>query len=147
MHSDLGTEFVNETLKGVCELLHITKSNTTAYLPQGYAYVERIHKFFIQSIASYAGDDYRNWDEMLPVLVLCYNDSFHSALGTKPASVFMGRELNQLVLKDTEATGEYTELSYTHKLEYILAKTHELVFVKIQDKVGTNAVRSARLAQ
>src|SRR5688572_12326584 len=83
---------------------------------------------------------------MLPILVMCYNDSFHSALGTKPAVAFMGRDLNQPVLKETEVRREYTELAYAQKIEYILEKTHELVFTKIQDKVASNAA-SSRLAQ
>ena len=51
IHSDLGTEFVNDTLEALHELLGLTQSNTTAYHPQGNAYAERIHKFFRQAVA------------------------------------------------------------------------------------------------
>ena len=46
IHSDLGKEFVNKVLSALLEILGSTKSNTTAYHPQGNAYAERIHKFF-----------------------------------------------------------------------------------------------------
>ena len=102
VHSDLGSEFVNKTIKAVLQLLGISKSNTTAYHPQGNAYAERIHKFFCQAIASYVDDDHRTWDEIIPILAAAYNDSYHSALGCTPAEVFLGRRMNILLcqLKD-----------------------------------------------
>src|ERR1051325_4559866 len=50
IHSDLGKEFVNDTVIETLKKFGITKSNTTAYHPQGNAYAESLHKFFRQSI-------------------------------------------------------------------------------------------------
>jgi hypothetical protein len=94
IHSDLGKEFVNEVLKCLFKTFGSSQSNTTAYHPQGNAYAERIHKFFRQAVASYYQDDHRIWDEFLPFLIMCYNDSFHSALGCTPAEAFLGRRMN-----------------------------------------------------
>jgi transposase InsO family protein len=139
IHSDLGKEFVNDTVIETLKKFGITKSNTTAYHPQGNAYAESLHKFFRQSITSYIEDDHRIWDELLPVLILCYNDSYHSALGCTPAEVFMGRRLNVGPLPTKGPVAEYTALGYALRLEYILAKTHALVFEKIQEKRERNS--------
>ena len=138
VHSDQGKEFVNEVLSKALQLIGITKSNTTAYHPQGNAYAERIHKFFRQAIASYVDDDHRIWDEIIPVLVACYNDSYHSALGCTPAEVFIGRRLNISPLPQKGPVGEYTQFGYVQRLEYILAKTHAMVFERIQEKRDRN---------
>jgi transposase InsO family protein len=138
LHSDLGKEFVNEIIQEMCDILGIEKSNTTAYHPQGNAYAERIHQFFRQSIASYSVDDYRNWDEMLAPLMLAYNDSYHEALGCTPSEVFFGRRLGVTPPPRDTPVGEYTELGFARKLEYILAKTHALVFAKQDEKILRN---------
>ena len=148
LHSDLGKEFVNRILKELCEHWSVVKSNTTAYHPQGNAYAKRIHRFFRQSVASYALNDPRIWDELLPTLILCYNDSHHSALGVTPAEVFLGRRLFQSSygsVGDSLLNKDYTQLGFAAKLEYVLAKTHSLVFAKIQEKVLSNLRRSSKL--
>jgi transposase InsO family protein len=142
LHSDLGPEFINEVIQAFCEKFGIEKSNTTAYHPQGNAYAERIHKFFRQAISSYYLDDHRNWDEMLPPLIQAYNDSYHSALGVTPSEVFLGRRLGTPPLTSKSPEGDYTQLGFVAKLDYILAKTHALVFAKIQSKMESNQVRS-----
>src|ERR1700733_11019806 len=93
LHSDLGSEFINSVLAALTKLLGIIQTNTTAYHPQGNAYAERIHRFFRQAITSYCLDDGRNWDELLPFLIMTYNDSYHTALGCTPSEVHLGRRL------------------------------------------------------
>ena len=121
IHSDLGKEFVNKVLSALLEILGSTKSNTTAYHPQGNAYAERIHKFFRQAVASYYEDDHRIWDEYLPILTMCYNDSYHSALGCSPAEVFLARRMNISPLPVTDKDKvEYTTLGYAADRVYSL---------------------------
>src|SRR5450759_2812444 len=93
IHSDRGSEFVNSTLNEVCKILGIDKSTTTAYHPQGNAYAERIHRFFRAVISAFVSNDQRNWDELVPALMLAYNNSLHEVLGVSPVSVFLGRTL------------------------------------------------------
>ena len=44
LHSDRGHEFTMENYQGVCDLLHITKTYSTAYRPQANAMVERCNR-------------------------------------------------------------------------------------------------------
>ena len=52
IHSDPGREFVNQVITDMCKLLCITKSQTTAYHPQGNAYAEVLHKFLKKALHS-----------------------------------------------------------------------------------------------
>jgi hypothetical protein len=65
---------------------------------------------------------------------MCYNDSYHSALGCTPAEVFLGRRMNISPLPTQGSVGEYTTMGYALRVQHILSKTHALVFEKIQEK-------------
>jgi len=145
IHSDLGTEFINATLAALCSKLGIQQSNTTAYHPQGNAYAERIHKFFRQAIASYCLDDGRNWDELLPFLIMTYNDSYHSAIGCTPSEVHLGRRLGAIPLNSSLPQGDYTQLGFAERLDYILAKSQNLVLARQIDKLRRNDIISSQL--
>lgn len=95
-NSDQGREFVNQVIKGMCQLLGPSKTQTSAYSPQGNAYAERIHRFFRNAISSFVRDDPRIWDEVATGMMLAYNDAYHSALKTSPGKAFLGRNLNAL---------------------------------------------------
>jgi hypothetical protein len=72
LHSDQGKEFVNEILEELCKLNGIKKSTTTAYHPQGNAYAERIHQFFRNMLTAYIRIDQRNWDDIIPFMMIQY---------------------------------------------------------------------------
>ena len=143
VHSDCGKEFVNEVIHYMSEKLLFNKSTTTVYHPQGNAYAERVHKFFRQAIASFAQDDHRIWDEILPVLIACYNDSYHTTIGCTPAKAWFGRGMNIPPLSKSDiVTKEYTTLGYAYQLEYILSKTYSLTHDLQKEKIARNKQRS-----
>jgi len=140
--SDQGTEFVNSTLNDVSKLFGIEKTTTTAYHPQGNAYSERIHRFFKNALSSFVRDDPRIWDELLPALLLTYNDSYHEAIGTTPALAFRGRHLNAPGEIVDPPKGEFTQLQWAEKLKYIFARTQALILQRNEEKRLRNEIRS-----
>jgi len=78
-NSDQGKEFVNQVIQGMCDLMGITKTQTSAYSPQGNAYAERIHRFFRNAISG---------------MMIAYNSAYHSAIKTTPATAFFGENIN-----------------------------------------------------
>src|SRR5271154_5280997 len=126
----------------MAKLYDISQSFTTPYHPQGNAYAERLHKFFRQAIASYCINNHRIWDEYLRILMSCYNDSYHEALGVSPNQVLFGTTSGLGLLTDVvKPQGDFTEMGYIEKQQYILAKTYSLVFNKIVNKQLRNALR------
>ena len=84
------------------------------------------------------------WDELLPTLIMCYNDSYHSAIGCRPSEVLFGRLLARKQVKTDLPKSEYTELGFVQRLQYILAKTHQLVFEKVQEKKLRNTIGKSK---
>jgi transposase InsO family protein len=146
IHSDLGKEFVNEVLTTMYNFMGVKPSNTTAYHPQGNAFAERLHRFFRHSISSFVNDDQSNWDELIPTLMAVYNDTLHRSLGVTPSEVIFGRRLGQPAHDNIDPPAEMkTDLSqreWAEKLRYILYKTQQLVFAKVQEKRTENSLRS-----
>jgi transposase InsO family protein len=146
IHSDLGKEFVNKVLATMYDFMGVKQSNTTAYHPQGNAYAERLHKFFRHSISSFVNDDQDNWDALIPTLMAVYNDTLHNALGVTPAEMVFGRRLGQPAHENLEAPEETNQplshREWAEKLKYILYKTQQLVFAKIEEKKSKNSIRS-----
>ena len=144
IHSDLGKEFVNEVLNTMYSFLGVKRSNTTAYHPQGNAFAERLHRFFRHSISSFVNDDQTNWDSLIPTLMAVYNDTLHRALGTTPSEVIFGRKLGQPAHENIDPPAETkTDLSHrewAEKLRYVLYKTQQLVFAKIEEKRTNNSL-------
>jgi len=127
IHTDQGKEFCNDILKEMVDLFGIDKSTTSAYHPQGNAIAERIHRFYRNAITAFVRDDLRNWDELLPGLQLAYNDAVHESLGVSPSEAFLGRVLNAPGDIPPCPKGDWTLMTYSERLKYILARTQELI--------------------
>ena len=83
-------------------------------------------------------DNHRTWDEALLILINAYNDSYHTALGCMPSEAFMGRKLGSVPLSAEQPVGEYTQLGWVERLKFIMARTHALIFAKIDEKIAKN---------
>jgi hypothetical protein len=130
-------------LEEFTKLFGVKQSFMTAYHPQGNAYAERLHKFFRQAIASYVQDDHRFWDEYLDILVSCYNDSFHEALGVSPNDIVFGQRVGPLANRELQTpVGDFTQLGYVEKQQYILTRTYALVYEKAFEKQQRNAAKT-----
>jgi len=77
--------------------------------------------------------------------VLAYNTSHHTSLGVSPAEVLFGRKLISPGGSLELPSGEYTQLAYTEKLKYSLAKVQHLVMANIHKKRQLNEYRSAEI--
>ena len=144
LHSDQGAEFVNEVISELCDLFFIDVSKTTAYHPQGNAYAERIHQFFRNATTAYVKRDQRNWDIILSVLTMTYNDTEHSALGRNtPSELYLGRKVNlPLQAPLDEDTIRWSATNYAELLRLALDRTQKVVMEKTLQKLEKNLAKS-----
>jgi hypothetical protein len=141
LHSDNGSEFCNDILKSLCEMLGIAKTHTTAYHPQGNAYAERIHQFFRNALAAFVGRDQRDWDLLIPALVNVYLESIHSALGGyTPAQVMFGRQMKNPTTPETEVKvfSETNVPAYVAKLKLALDRAQDVISRIVKEKQFKN---------
>ena len=51
--SDRGTEFLNQVINNLCQLLSVKKIYTSAYRPQANGATERVHRFLNDSVSMF----------------------------------------------------------------------------------------------
>ncbi|XP_011137666.1 uncharacterized protein K02A2.6-like [Harpegnathos saltator] len=90
--TDNGTEFVNKTIAAFAQKNNIEHSTVPPYHPQANP-VERVNLILKTMIVAFLDRDYRDWDARLSDFRFAYNTAYHSSLGTSPAFINHGREL------------------------------------------------------
>ena len=63
LHSDQGRQFESDFIVEVCKLLHIEKSQTTPYHPQGDGSVERYNRTLLSMLSTTVKDHPHNWED------------------------------------------------------------------------------------
>lgn len=75
LKSDRGTEFNNELLKEVCNLLNINQKFSAPYHHQSIGSIERNHRVLNEYLLKFV-DDYE-WDKWIPYYTFAYNTTPH----------------------------------------------------------------------
>jgi hypothetical protein len=138
LHSDRGSEFVNEIISNLTIIYMIDQSRTTAYHPQGNAYAERIHQFFRNALCAFINRDQRNWDSLIPILVSVYNNSMHEALGGhSPQQIMFGRGDNNGPI-EVPIVDDLKPTNYISSLKLALDRVQKEVMEQTYNKLAKN---------
>ena len=92
LHSDQGTEFENKIIHQLQTILGYEKTRTTPYRPQGNSVSERVHSTMHAMLSMHNSMDRDNWAELLPLVQLAYNTSFHKTMHETPYFLMFGRQ-------------------------------------------------------
>ncbi|CAH0719335.1 unnamed protein product, partial [Brenthis ino] len=113
-HSDQGGEFVNNILKQLMKLLGSQHTFSTAYHPQTNGALERFHAVLRDHIRMYSTKKSHNWDQIVPLAIMCHNTSLNQSTGFTPHELLFGYKPRLLyTLKDSR---EYTTNDYLNDL-------------------------------
>ena len=88
--SDNGTEFKNQVLQSICSSFHITQSFITALHPASNGLVERANRKILEILRHLVGPLQESWQDWLPFISACINNSVTSSTGTSPHYVLFG---------------------------------------------------------
>jgi len=88
-----GTSLQANVMKEVCELLGITKLNTTAYHPQCNGMVERMNRKLKAMLRKHAVKFGPQWDKYLPGVLLAYHNTPNETTKDKPSFLMFGLDL------------------------------------------------------
>ena len=133
--SDRGTNLLSHVMLDVCELLRVTKLNTTAYHPQCDGLVERYNRTLKTALRKHAARFGTQWDELLPGVVWAYRNTPHEATQEKPSYLLFGMDLPSpteaalLPPRETELTDVR---SYREELTLSLSSAREIATQSIQ---------------
>lgn len=82
IRSDCGTEFKNEIIRDLCEILNIKQTFSTAYRHETVGTAERNHRSLNEYIRAYVSK-IENWEAFLKSFTFSYNISVNASLGNK----------------------------------------------------------------
>ena len=105
--TDNGSEFKNQEMKQVCEMLGIKHIFSPVYTPEANGHLEGWHRFFKACIAKHIRGGGVEWDKLVPLAVSAYN--FFPCQSTKesPFVLMFGRDLITPVAKLLEPRSRY----------------------------------------
>ena len=94
--SDNGTQFANELVDELLEMLATTNTKIHAYSKEENAIVERANKEVNRHLRAYAYDrkDKKSWHQYLPLVQRILNASVHKSIGVSPAQIVFGNSVN-----------------------------------------------------
>lgn len=92
IHSDQGTEFVNDLLGRINERLGVGHKVTTPYYPQSNAQVERWNRTLKDSLKIFCNKKSTTWDKYLYTTCFAYNISLNVTTGFSPYFIMYGRD-------------------------------------------------------
>jgi hypothetical protein len=144
LHSDQGKEFVNECVKELCNLSYTSKTQTTAYHPQGNAYAERIHQFFKNALTAFVRHDQKNWDEIIPFMITNYLTVIHESLdGYSPSQMMFGRNIGTATVPTSFLTCDTkSKAEFSNRLKFALHRLQDDVMQIFRSKREHNLIRS-----
>lgn len=133
----MGTEYCNNVLRQLCELMKIDHKTSTAYHHQSVGTIERNHRTFNEYLKSYLTDELDKWDVYLGYFTFCYNITENTSNNNKysPFELVYGRRVN---LPNELLNGQIDPLynidNYVKCLKQSLQRAH-VKATKIIDKI------------
>jgi transposase InsO family protein len=89
--TDMGTEYLNEIFKEICQIFKIQHVHSTAYHPQAIGGLERSHRCLNEYLRSFINDN--KWDVAANFFKFCYNTT-PAEHGYTPFQLTYGRLAN-----------------------------------------------------
>jgi transposase InsO family protein len=89
--TDRAQGFIAKVLKHLCQRLGVKKIETSGYMPQANAKVERYHKVLGAALTIYATDKTK-WIDHIHAVVFAYNTSVHATTKFSPYQLIYGRD-------------------------------------------------------
>ena len=90
--TDNGSEFKNQEMNQVCEILGVKHIFSPVYTPESNGHLEGWHRFFKACIAKHIHGGGVEWDELVPLVVSAYNFFPCQSSKESPFVLMFGRD-------------------------------------------------------
>ena len=135
IHSDQGRNFESAVFGEMCNLLGMTKTRTTPLHPQSDGMVEHFNRTLEAQLSMFVEDHQRDWDQLVPLMLMAYRTAVHETTGCTPASLMFGRDLKlpiDILYGRPETEHAQHTTSYALKLQDRLEKVHHFARQHLQ---------------
>jgi hypothetical protein len=149
IRSDNGSAFVNETIKHLTALLHITPKYSIAYRAQSNGIIERANAEITRHLRvlcmEFSASE--NWSDYLPMVARIINSSVNPDTGISPAMLVFGNRVQLdrgILLPFSDVSHATTEVEYVndlYKVQTALIERHqihlaEMVDARVKDNIA-----------
>lgn len=144
LKTDMGTEYVNEVLKGLCEYLKIEKVTSTAYHPQTIGALERNHRVLNEYLRNCLSTVDSEWDNWVQVYAFAYNVMPNTSHRFTPFELVFGRRANYPIDFAGQVDPVYDLESYNKELKFRLQTAFaraKQCLENLKDKQKNNQLR------
>lgn len=143
IRTDRGTEYINSTLKELCDLMKIDHTTSTAYRHQTLGTIERSHRFLNEYLRAYLNESFDEWDMYLKYFTFCYNISSHTALDNKfsPYELIFTRNFNyppDIINDDNKIDPVYNLDVYANEVKFKIQNAHVMareILIKTKSRI------------
>lgn len=137
--SDRGTNLLSHLMQDVCQLLGVTKLNTTAYHPQCDGMIERLNRTLKAMIRKHVAKFGNQWDKYLAGILWAYRNTPHEATQEKPSFLLFGvdcRSPTEAALLPTEPLEPTDVADYREELVLSLSSARAVAVEAIKKAQG-----------
>ena len=142
--SDRGSNFMSELIAELCNDFQIKHHKSSAYRPQTNGMIERFNRTIGEAIAKINSYNFKEWDEILPSVLLAYRTMKHSTTKFTPFSLIYGRDA-KLPIETIVETYYDEDLSFN---EALIKRTFEIKDITLkQQKEAIENIKQAQQIQ
>lgn len=124
--TDNGTQFVSKKMQEFCRKFNVKMHTTPFYFPAANP-TERYNRTIKTTLAIYATDNHRSWDQHLPFVVLSLRTATSEITGFSPARLVFGRELElPLGVENPIDRGKISPFDPNHYDETLTQELHTI---------------------
>ena len=105
----------------------MVKTQTTPLHPQSDGMVERFNRTLEAQLSTFVNDHQRDWDQLVPLMLMAYRSAVHESTGCSPASLMFGQNWKlpiDLLYGRLEAEPIQSATTYALKLQERLEQVH-----------------------
>ena len=140
IHSDSGSNLISELIKHLYRLLNIKQSNSLAYVPQQNGAAEKLVSTIKNMVCHFAVNKPRLWDDVVPLVVLAYNNQIHASTKVTPQQMVMGESARvslDLAWGAPPIVEDLEEAEYVSWLREVLYDIHDYALTHLNVSIQT----------
>ena len=129
--SDNGTEFKNQVLASICASFNIKHTFITALHPASNGLVERANRKILEVLRHVVGPLQSSWQDWLPLVAACINNSVTASTGKSPHYVVFGSDKRLPFDLLSRSTPLYSVDDYAAVQQHVFQLIHKSVREKL----------------
>lgn len=138
IRSDMGTEYVNQTMQHLSELLEIKHDKSTAYHHETMGTIERSHRTLNEYLRTYMNNN-KDWPRLIKYFEYCFNTTPNTSIEMyTPFELVFGRIPINLMHKINNKNVNLNITEYVNNIRHNL----EIAFKKTEEYAIANKIKS-----